>query len=207
MYPSQWPQQQLPSFLQRTEQMMRSMNLTTLAVLDVSDDDTNGTSILDILRQAVSSLVSLTSPASILDILQQVIPALEANIPGLRGSQLFSNAALQALYTQALSPLGLYGILSGAGVKIPGLTFRTGGIPIFYNLGLADSIQSTVDLVKSAAFILKQRPLFLNVYLLAWKMGPSDIKQVIQQLGSGYVVVKPGTLLKMIEQVHSQAHR
>ena len=206
MYPSQWPQQQLASFLQRTEQMMRSMNLTTLEVLDVSDDDTNGTSILDILRQAVSSLVSLTSTASILDILQQVIPALEANIPGLRGSQLFSNAALQTLYTQALSPLGLNGILSGAGVKIPGLTFSTGGIPIFYNLGLADSIQSTVNLVKSATFILKQRPLFLNVYLLAWKMGPSDIKQVIQQLGSGYEVVKPGTLLKMIEQVHSQAH-
>ncbi len=206
MYPSQWPQQQLASFLQRTVQMMRSMNLTTLEVLDVSDDDTNGTSILDILRQAVSSLVSLTSPASILDILQQVIPALEANIPGLRGSQLFSNAALQALYTQALSSPGLCGILSGAGVKIPGLTFSTGGIPIFYNLGLADSIQSTVNLVKSATFILKQRPLFLNVYLLAWKMGPSDIKQAIQQLGSGYEVVKPGTLLKMIEQVHSHAH-
>ncbi len=206
MYPSQWPQQQLPSFLQRTEQMMRSMNLTTLEVLDVSDDDANGTSILEILRQAVTSLVSLTSTESILDILQQVIPALEANIPGLRGSQLFSNAALQTLYTQALSPDGLHGILSGAGVKIPGLTFSTGGIPIFYNLGLADSIQSTVDLVKSSTFILKQRPLFLNVYLLAWKMGPSDIKQVIQQLGSGYEVVKPGTLLKMIAQVHSQAH-
>ena len=206
MYPSQWPQQQLASFLQRTVQMMRSMNLTTLEVLDVSDDDTNGTSILDILRQAVSSLVSLTSTTSVLDILQQVIPALEANIPGLRGSQLFSNAALQALYTQALSSPGLCGILSGAGVKIPGLTFSTGGIPIFYNLGLADSIQSTVALVKSATVILKQRPLFLNVYLLAWKMGPSDIKQAIQQLGSGYEVVKPGTLLKMIEQVHSQAH-
>ena len=206
MYPSQWPQQQLASFLQRTVQMMRSMNLTTLEVLDVSDDDANGTSILDILRQAVSSLASLTSPGSIVDILQQVIPALEANIPGLRGSQLFSNAALQTLYTQALSSPGFCGILSGAGVKIPGLTYGSGGIPIFYNLGLADSIQTTVDLVKSATFILKQRPLFLNVYLLAWKMGPSDIKQVIQQLGSGYEVVKPGTLLKMIEQVHSQAH-
>jgi len=206
MYPSQWPQQQLASFLQRTVQMMRSMNLTTLEVLDVSDDDANGTSILDILRQAVSSLASLTSPGSIVDILQQVIPALEANIPGLRGSQLFSNAALQTLYTQALSSPGFCGILSGAGVKIPGLTYSSGGIPIFYNLGLADSVQTTVDLVKSSTFILKQRPLFLNVYLLAWKMGPSDIKQVIQQLGSGYEVVKPGTLLKMIEQVHSQAH-
>ena len=39
MYPSQWPQQQLSSFLQLTEQLMRSMNLTTLEVLDVSDAD------------------------------------------------------------------------------------------------------------------------------------------------------------------------
>ena len=206
MYPSQWPQQQFSSFLQRTVQMMRSMNLTTLEVLDVSDDGTNELSLLDLLRQAVSSLVSLTSPASLVDILQQVIPALEASIPGLRGSQLFSNSALQTLYTQALASTGFDGILSGAGVKIPGLTYGSGGLPIYYNLGLADSVQTTVDLVKSSTLILKQRPLFLNVYLLAWKMGPSDIKQVIQQLGSGYEVVKPGMLLKMIEQVHAKAH-
>src|SRR5262249_34747033 len=49
MYPSQWPQQQLTSFLQRTAQMMRSMNLTTLEVLDVSADGTSGTSLLEIL--------------------------------------------------------------------------------------------------------------------------------------------------------------
>ena len=206
MYPSQWPQQQFSSFLQRTGQMMRSMNLTTLEVLDVSDDGTNELSLLDLLRQAVSSLVSLTSPASLVDILQQVIPALEASIPGLRGSQLFSNAALQTLYTQALASAGFDGILSGAGVKIPGLTYGSGGLPIYYNLGLADSVQTTVDLVKSSTLILKQRPLFLNVYMLAWKMGPSDIKQVIQQLGSGYEVVKPGMLLKMIEQVHAKGH-
>ena len=48
MYPSQWPQQQLSSFLQRTGQMMKSMNLTTLEVLDVSDDSANELSFLDI---------------------------------------------------------------------------------------------------------------------------------------------------------------
>jgi hypothetical protein len=206
MYPSQWPQQQLAPFLQRTVQMMRSMNLTTLQVLDISDDVASETSVLDILRQAVTSLVNLASSASLLEILQQVIPALEENIPGLGGSQLFSNAALQTLYTQALSSPGLSGILSGAGLKIPGLTYGAGNIPIFYNLGLADSIQTAVDLVKGVSLILNQRPLFLNVYVLVWKMGPSDIKQVVQQLGSGYEVVKPGTLLKMIEQVHAHGH-
>jgi hypothetical protein len=60
--------------------------------------------------------------------------------------------------------------------------------------------------VQHAALIMKQRPLFLNVYVLTWTMSSSDIKQVIQQLGSEYEVVKPGTLLKMIAQVHSQVH-
>src|SRR5438445_2190119 len=89
MYPSQWPQQQLPSFLQRTEQMMRSMNLTTLEVLDVSDDDTGATSLLELLKQAVSTLVSLAPSVSILEIVQQIIPALVTNIHDARGSQLF----------------------------------------------------------------------------------------------------------------------
>jgi hypothetical protein len=206
MYPSLWPQQQLPAFLQLTEQMMRSMNLTTLEVLDMSDDNTGGTSILGILQQAVSTIVSLAPTESIPEILQQVLLILEANVPGLRGSQLFYNAALQTLFTKALSPLGLQGILSGSGVRIPGVTFSTGGIPVYYNLGLADSVQSTLDLVNSITLIMRQRPLFLNVYLLAWNMGPSDIKQVIQQLGSEYDVVKPGRLLNMIAQAHSQAH-
>ncbi len=206
MYPSHWPQQQLPAFLQLTEQMMQSMNLTTLEVLDMSDDNTGGTSILGILQQAVSNMVNLARTASIPEILQQVLLILAANIPGLRGSQLFYNAALQTLFTKALSPLGLQGILSGSGVRIPGVTFSTDGIPVYYNLGLADSVQSTLDLVNSITLIMRQRPLFLNVYLMAWNMGPSDIKQVIQQLGSEYDVVKPGTLLNMIAQAHSQAH-
>jgi hypothetical protein len=204
MYPSQWPQQQLAAFLQRTVQLVRSMNLTTLEVLDIGNDDSAGTSILDLLRQAVSSLLGLTSGASILDMLQEVLPVLESEIPGLRGSQLFSSAALQTQFTQALAPAGVNGILSGAGVKVPGLAYSSGDVPVYYNLGLADSVQSTVNLVKSASLLLKQRPLFLNVYLLAWKMGPSDIKQAIQQLGGVYVVVKPGTLLRMIKQVHAK---
>ena len=205
MYPSQWPQQQLPAFLQLTEQMMRSMNLTTLEVLDISDDDAGATSLLELLKQAASTLISLAPSVSILEILQQVIPALVTNIHDARGSQLFRDPALQTRFIQALSPVGLRGILSGAGVKIPGLTFSTGGIPVYYNLGLADN-KSALDLVKNAALILRPRPLFLNVYVLAWSMSPSDIKQVIQQLGNDYEVVTPGTLLKMIAQVHPQTH-
>ncbi len=206
MYPSHWPQAQLPAFLQLTDQLMRRMNLTTLEVLDVGEDNAGGPAMLESWQQAISTLVSLGPGVSMLELLEQVLPMLEANVPGLRGSQLFSNAALQRLFTQALSAAGLQGILSGAGVSIPGLTFSPGGIPVYYNLGLADSVQSTLDLVQSVASIMQQRPLFLNVYVLTWKMGPSDIQQVIHQLGKGYEVVKPGTLLRMIAQVHAQVH-
>jgi hypothetical protein len=37
--------------------------------------------------------------------------------------------------------------------------------------------------------------------VFAFKVTPSDLKQVVQQLGSEYEVVTPGTLLAMIEEV------
>lgn len=55
-------------------------------------------------------------------------------------------------------------------------------------------------MITGAASSMGQRPLFLNVYIMAWSMTPADIKQVVQQLGSGYEVVTPGTLLAMIRQ-------
>src|SRR5205807_2179143 len=42
MFPSEWRQEQLPAFLQLTEQMMKSMNLTTLEMLDMSDEKIGG---------------------------------------------------------------------------------------------------------------------------------------------------------------------
>ena len=72
------------------------------------------------------------------------------------------------------------------------------GVPVYQNLGLADSVYKTVILVRNATASLQNCPLYLNVYVMAWSMTPSDIKQVIQQLGSQYVVVTPGTLMEMI---------
>jgi len=202
IFPSQWPEQQLPAFLQRTGQLMKSMNLTTLEVLDKSDF----AAILEVLKQAISTLVKLGQAALILEVLRQTISTLVSNITDARNSQLFCNDKLQQSFVKELSSIGLDGILSGAGIKIPGLTFSTGGTPVYYNLGLANNVRSALDIAKNAALIMKQRPLFLNVYILTWTMGPSDIKQVIQQLGSEYQVVTPGTLLRMIAQAHSQGH-
>ena len=206
MFPSEWSQQQLPAFLQLTGQLMRSMNLTTLEVLDMGDEKTGGLPILEILNQAALTLVNLVATTSLFEAVKQAILITVSNLQGRRNSQLFSNPDLQARFTQALSSIGLSGILSGAGFQLPVLTFSPDGLPVYYNLGLADTIQSTIALVKNATMIMKQRPLFLNVYILTWSMGPSDIKQAIQQLGNEYEVVTPGTLLRMITQVHSQNH-
>jgi len=206
MFPSDWPQEQLPAYLQLTEQMMKSMNLTTLEVLDMSDEKIGGQPISEILSQAAITLVNLVSTTSLFEAVKQAVLIIVSNLQGRRNSQLFSNPDLQARFTQALSSIGLCGILSGAGFQLPGLTFSPDGLPVYHNLGLADTIQSTIALVKNATMIMKQRPLFLNVYILTWSMGPSDIKQAIQQLGNEYEVVTPGTLLRMIAQVHSQNH-
>jgi hypothetical protein len=110
--------------------------------------------------------------------------------------QAFTDPHAQQRYVQVLTPFGLQGILSGSGVSKPSGK-KVKGVPFCDNLGLADSVNKTVRLIKNAAAAGSQRPLFLNVYMLAWTMTPSLIQQVIQQLGSGYQVVTPRTLLAL----------
>ena len=74
------------------------------------------------------------------------------------------------------------------------------GLPVYRNLGLADSVDGAVRLIKLTAANAK-RPLFLNVYCLAWSMSPSDIKQIKQQLDDSYEIVLPRTLLAMLAKV------
>lgn len=109
----------------------------------------------------------------------------------------FKDENYQKLFVQGLAHLGMQGILSGAGLSV----VRWGlvdGIPLYQNLGLADSINKTVRLIKAASAARSQRPLFLSVYMLAWTIGPSHLKQIVQQLGDGYEIVLPKTLLAML---------
>ena len=147
MYPSRWPKEQLPAFLQLTGRLMQDMHLTILEVLDA----------------------------------------------GLLENLAFIYKDLQQRFVEALKPFGLKGMLSGSGI------FRArwnmfSGVPTYQNLGLADSVEKTVKLIRNASPTAK----FLNVYVFAFKMTPSDLKQVVQQLGNEYQVVTPGTLLTMI---------
>ncbi len=164
MFPSRWPAQELPGFLQRTGRLMESMHLSTLEVLDIDFLQSTGIPIIANLRQT---------------------------------GMVLSDPNLQLRLIQGLLPYGLRGLLNGAGTKTPEVHVAQ-GVPVYQNLGLADSVSKTLELVRNAVSSNQQRPLFLNVYILAWSMTPSDIKQVIQQLGNQYVAVTPGTLMTMI---------
>jgi putative glycoside hydrolase with GxGYxYP motif len=119
------------------------------------------------------------------------LSVLEVLDSDLGSSMAFVNAGLQDTYVKALAPFGVKGILSGAG-QAQSSWRNVSGVPVLQNLGLADSVDKTVNLVRNAT------ARFLNVYIFAWRMTPSDLKQVVQQLGSGYEVVTPGRLLEMI---------
>ena len=143
MYPSDWPQAQLPAFLKLTGELMQAMKLSIIQVLDSGS------------------------------------------------SQAFVNPGLQTTYVDVLAPFGVKGILSGSG-QTQSSWKKISGVPVLQNLGLADSVSKTVSLVKNAS------AQYLNVYVMAWTMTPSDLQQVVQQLGNQYEIVKPSILLGMI---------
>ena len=114
----------------------------------------------------------------------------------------FTDETYQQRFAEGLAPFGLQGIVSGAGLSKVSWK-KVAGVPLYQNLGLADSVKKTLKLIRGAAAANTQRPLFLNVYLLAWKITPSDMRQVMQQLGNDFEVVLPGTLLATLAETIS----
>jgi len=143
IYPSQWPQAQLPAFLNVTGQTMQAMKLALIEVLDSGF------------------------------------------------SQAFVNPALQTTYVDVLAPFGVKGILSGSG-QSQSTWKKISGVPVLQNLGLGDSVSKTVSLIQKAS------AQYLNVYIMAWSMTPTNLQQVVQQLGNQYQIVKPSSLLAML---------
>lgn len=170
MFPSYWPAEQLPAFLQRTGQAMQNLGMAHVEMLDAGFLQSLGIPFLgDLLH------------------------------PGMT----LSDRALQEKIVQAMTTFGINGIFSGSGVIFRPSWNVFENIPIYENLGLAGSVSHTVSMVKLAAATFLKRPLFLNVYILAWNMMPSDIKQAIEQLGSDYEIVTPGTLLAMLAKIQA----
>ena len=105
------------------------------------------------------------------------------------------NVDRQQRFAHELSKFSVRGILSGGGQGKASWRFID-GFPIYQNVGIAKNVKDTVAMIRRAT--PSQRPYFLNVYVLAWTMTPTDLYQIAQQLGDEYEVVTPGTLLTML---------
>ncbi len=103
----------------------------------------------------------------------------------------------QRLYAEKLKVAGVRGIVSGGGQKNASWSMVS-GVPVYQNLGMAGSVDEALALIKEGMEDYKGRPVLLNLYVLAWKMTPADLKQVAEKLGAGYEIVTPGTLLGML---------
>src|SRR5436309_7168497 len=75
---------------------------------------------------------------------------------GDAGSAL-TNRNLQRHIVKALFPFGLRGLLSGDGQRNPTWT-KVSGLAVYQNLGIGDSVSSTVNMIKKAASANKRRP-------------------------------------------------
>ncbi|HWS82622.1 MAG TPA: GxGYxYP domain-containing protein [Ktedonobacteraceae bacterium] len=111
---------------------------------------------------------------------------------------------LQQYFARDLQAYGLKGILSGGGLNQASWSY-SGTVPIFQNVGMAGSINQAVTMIRRAT--KDQCPYFINVYVLAWQMGPAELKEVAKELGSDYEIVTPGTLLRMLAASSSPTPR
>jgi hypothetical protein len=106
------------------------------------------------------------------------------------------NRQLQQQFAYTLAPYGMQSMISGNGYFIPRDRWQyVEKIPVCHNIGLVESVKTTLLFIRVAAKIYRQRPLFLNVYVNAWFMGPKQIQQVMQKLGDEYTFLLPSILL------------
>lgn len=102
---------------------------------------------------------------------------------------------IQQHVVHALQSYGLQGLFSGGGLARSRWRYSD-NIPILHNVGIANSVNQALALIRRATS--QRRPAFLNVYVLAWRMGPAELHEVVQQLGSAYEIVLPSTLLSLM---------
>ncbi len=112
-------------------------------------------------------------------------------------SRLFPYRPWQEQYARSLSPFGVRGILSSDSYARGGWRI-VAGVPVIKNLGLVKSVAHTLELIKNNTPAHVQSPTFLNIYVYAWIMTPTEISKVIQGLDNRYEVVTPGQLCALI---------
>jgi GxGYxYP putative glycoside hydrolase C-terminal domain/GxGYxY sequence motif in domain of unknown function N-terminal len=118
-------------------------------------------------------------------------------------SRLFPYRPWQEQYAKSLSPFGVRGILASDSYTRGGWRV-VAGVQVIKNLGLAKSVAHTLELIKNNTPAQVQSPTFLNIYVYAWIMMPTDISKVMQGLDNRYEVVTPGQLCVLIAQTQEQ---
>ncbi|GCE45908.1 GxGYxY motif-containing protein [Thermosporothrix hazakensis] len=166
IFPSFWPEERLPAFLNQTTAMMEALHLRTVQVLDAN--------IFQHLPLAVRAVRTGAGLALI-------------------------HAGRQQQYAEALAAHGMRGVLSGGGQRRPSWRLLE-GLPICQNIGMAKDETHALALIQDAVAGNRQRPLFLNLYVQAWTMTPTDLKRLVERLerlDSTFAFVTPGTLLSL----------
>src|SRR5690349_11233628 len=105
-------------------------------------------------------------------------------------SRLFPFRPWQERYAWSLAPYGLRGILLNDLYRRSDWRVVS-GVPVIKNLGLAKSVAQTLALIKNNTPSQLKIPVYLNVYIYAWSMTPTDIRNVISSLDSRYTIVTP----------------
>ena len=118
-------------------------------------------------------------------------------------SRLFPYRPWQVEYAKSLRPFGVRGILANDSYRRGGWRV-VAGVPVIKNLGLAKSVAHTLELIKNNTPAHGQSPTFLNIYIYAWSMTPTDIRKVMQELDGRYEVVTPGQLCALIAHAQEQ---
>ncbi|GCE13233.1 GxGYxYP domain-containing protein [Tengunoibacter tsumagoiensis] len=114
----------------------------------------------------------------------------------------FTACSRQHIFAQTLIPYGVQGLLTGTGFWVNRGSYRSvSNLPIYRNIGLAGSVKQALMLIKWASRRKKRHhPLFLNLYVLAWSLGPTQLCQLVEQLGETYQIVLPRTILTTLEE-------
>jgi hypothetical protein len=102
-------------------------------------------------------------------------------------------------YADALHPSALFADYGGYVLPNPPPVSFAGDVPVVHAMWATDPSASTVSRIKLAASSYPGRPAFVLVALSTWTMGFKEAEQVMQQLGPGFVAVRPDRFIGLIE--------
>jgi hypothetical protein len=103
-------------------------------------------------------------------------------------------------YAQEVRPAG---ILHGSAGPVPEWRI-VAGIPAIANMGLIHNEDEAVSLIAQVAQSCP-RPYFLSLFVLAWRMGPTELRRVVARLPADIVAVKPGELVQLGSQTFGRS--